>query len=101
MWIMVFFDLPTQTKTERKDYARFRKKIMQDGFTLMQYSVYLRHCASRENSEIHIKRVQQALPKKGLVSILQVTDKQFEKILTFESKKPKPPPSGGQQLEMF
>lgn len=98
---MVFYDLPTVTKKDRKVFARFRRDIMKDGFTKMQNSVYLRHCASRENAEIHVKRVKSVLPKKGLVSILRVTDKQFEQIETFESKKPIPPPAGGQQLEMF
>ncbi|MCH7762827.1 MAG: CRISPR-associated endonuclease Cas2 [Candidatus Marinimicrobia bacterium] len=101
MWLMVFYDLPTLTKIDRKVFARFRKDIMKDGFTKMQNSVYLRHCASRENSEIHVKRVKSVLPKKGLVSILRVTDKQFDQIETFESLKPIPPPTGFQQLEMF
>jgi CRISPR-associated protein Cas2 len=101
MWLMVFFDLPTGEKIDRKNYTKFRKGIMQDGFTKMQYSVYLRHCASRENAEIHCKRVRSILPPKGLVSILRVTDKQFEKIETFEKRKSIPPPTGGQQLEMF
>ena len=101
MWLMVFYDLPTITKKDRKVFAKFRKDIMKDGFTKMQNSVYLRHCASRENSEIHVKRVKSVLPDKGLVSILRVTDKQFEQIETFKSKKSIPPPTGGQQLEMF
>jgi len=101
MWLMVFYDLPTATKKNRKDFSRFRKCLMKDGFTKMQFSVYLRHCASRENAEVHVKRVQSFLPPKGLVSILRVTDKQFEQIITFKSKKSIPPPTGGQQLEMF
>ncbi len=101
MWLVVFFDLPTKTKTDRKNYTRFRKYLLKDGFTQMQYSVYLRHCASSENSNIHSKRVEKALPPKGQVSILRVTDKQFSQIQTFERRKAVPPPSGGQQLEMF
>jgi CRISPR-associated protein Cas2 len=101
MWLMVFYDLPTETKKDRKQFTRFRKSLMKDGFTKMQLSVYLRHCASRENAGIHVKRVRSFLPPKGLVSILRVTDKQFEKIETFESRKAIPPPTGGQQLEMF
>lgn len=101
MWLMVFYDLPTETKLDRKVFARFRKDIMKDGFTKMQNSVYLRHCASRENGEIHVKRVKSVLPKKGLISILRVTDKQFEQIETYESLKAIPPPTGYQQLEMF
>ena len=46
MWVLVFFDLPTETKRERKLYADFRKKLLQDGFTMFQFSIYVRHCPS-------------------------------------------------------
>ena len=55
MWVLVFFDLPTDTKKERKAYADFRKKLMRDGFTMFQFSIYVRHCPSRENAQEHIK----------------------------------------------
>ena len=58
MWIMVLFDLPTETKQDKKNYTDFRKKMMKDGFTMFQFSAYLRHCASRENADVHVKRVQ-------------------------------------------
>jgi len=61
MWVLVFFDLPTETKKEKKIYADFRKKLMMDGFTMFQFSIYLRHCASRENADVHIKRVRSFL----------------------------------------
>ena len=77
MWLLVFFDLPTQKKIERKAYTRFRKELISDGFTMMQYSVYIRHCASRENAEVHIKRVKAAIPQKGHISVLTITDKQY------------------------
>ena len=48
MWLFVFFDLPTNTKTERRHAVQFRKALEKDGFTMMQYSVYVRHCASKE-----------------------------------------------------
>ena len=51
MWVLVFFDLPTETKKERKIYSDFRKKIMQDGYTMFQFSIYLRHCSSMQNAE--------------------------------------------------
>ena len=101
MWLVVFFDLPTKTKTDRKNYTRFRKYLLKDGFTQMQYSVYLRHCASLENADIHSKRVKSALPPKGQVSIMRITDKQFGMIQSFDQRKKIPPPAGGQQLEMF
>ena len=69
MWVLVFFDLPTETKKERKLYATFRKQLMADGFTMFQFSIYLRHCPSRENAEVHIKRVKASLPPAGQVGI--------------------------------
>ena len=47
MWVMVYFDLPTNTKQERRLAARFRKDLIQDGFAMFQFSIYVRHSASR------------------------------------------------------
>ncbi|MBQ0115785.1 MAG: CRISPR-associated endonuclease Cas2 [Bacteroidales bacterium] len=101
MWVMVFFDLPTETKLQRKVAAKFRKDIMGDGFTMFQFSIYIRHCASAENAQVHIKRVKNYLPQSGKVGILCVTDKQFGNMELFFGKKEKPPEYGGQQLELF
>jgi len=101
MWLFVLFDLPTSTEEARKSYARFRKGLLKAGFDMMQYSVYTRHCASRENAEVHIKRVKGALPGEGMVSIISVTDKQFGDIQTFWGKKRKKAPPPPRQLEMF
>ena len=75
--VLVLFDLPTETKKERQIAARFRKDIMKDGFAMFQFSIYLRHCSSPENADVHIKRVKKALPVKGHVGIITITDKQF------------------------
>lgn len=64
MWVMVFFDLPTDTKKEVKAATEFRKQLMSDGFVMFQYSIYLRHCASAENADVHIKRAKSFLPPK-------------------------------------
>ncbi|MBQ3691224.1 MAG: CRISPR-associated endonuclease Cas2 [Bacteroidales bacterium] len=101
MWVLVFFDLPTETKKERKVAADFRKKIMADGFTMFQFSIYLRHCPSKENAIVHIKRVKTFLPQYGKVGIMCVTDKQFGDIQLFYGRKPEKPQSGPQQLELF
>lgn len=101
MWVLVFFDLPTETKKERKEYADFRKKLLCDGFTMFQFSIYVRHCASRENADVHIRRVKNILPPHGDVGILCITDKQFGDIELFHSQKEKPVSSEGQQLELF
>ena len=101
MWVLVFFDLPTATKKDRSIASRFRKNIMKDGFTMFQFSIYVRHCASRENTEVHIKRVKSLLPPKGHVAILSITDKQFGAIELFYSAKEINRPGTPQQLEMF
>lgn len=101
MWVMVLFDLPTETKKERKASARFRKDMLQDGFTMFQFSIYIRHCASRENAEVHIKRVKSRLPEKGHVGIFNITDKQFGEIELFYGRKQSIRAGTPQQLELF
>lgn len=101
MWIFVFFDLPTETKRERKIYADFRKNLLRDGFTMFQFSIYLRHCPSRENADVHIKRVKQWLPKEGYVGILSVTDKQFGQMELFRGCQLIGHDVPTQQLELF
>ena len=101
MWVLVLFDLPTVTKKEKKLAANFRKNIMKDGFAMFQFSMYIRHCPSRENAEVHIQRVKKILPEHGHIGILSITDKQFGEIEIFYGKKPTEAPIGGQQLEMF
>ena len=86
MWLFVFFDLPVITKKERKLAALFRKNLMKDGFVMLQYSVYIRHCASYESQQVHIKRVKSFVPEIGMVSILSVTDKQYGDIVNFWGK---------------
>lgn len=101
MWIMVLFDLPTETKKERKDASRFRKTLLKSGFNMFQFSVYIRFCQSIENADVHIKRVKAILPNKGKVGVFSITDKQFGKMEIFHGVKKQElnPPS--QQLELF
>ena len=101
MWILVFFDLPTETKKDIKEYTIFRKFLLDDGFTMFQFSIYIRHCASIENAETHIKRVTSRLPEYGKVGIMCITDKQFGNISIFYGKKTAPSYSPGTQLELF
>ena len=61
MWVLVLFDLPTETKKEKKAYVDFRKNLQRDGFTMFQFSIYVRHCASSENAAVHVKRVKSFL----------------------------------------
>ncbi|MEZ4916220.1 MAG: CRISPR-associated endonuclease Cas2 [Chitinophagales bacterium] len=85
MWVMVLFDLPTDTRKERKAATKFRKHLLDDGFTMFQYSIYIRHCPI-ENAEVHIARVKRALPQYGFISIFYITDKQFGKMKPIMAK---------------
>lgn len=101
LWVLVFFDLPTETKKERSIASKFRKEILRDGFAMFQFSIYLRHCSSRENADVHINRVKILLPEKGHIGIMTVTDKQFGMMELFYGKKEKALPDTPQQLELF
>ncbi|MCM1356862.1 MAG: CRISPR-associated endonuclease Cas2 [Staphylococcus sp.] len=101
MWIMVFFDLPTETKRQRKNAATFRKRILTDGFTMFQFSIYIRHCPSKESADVHIRRVHNLLPPEGKVGILCITDKQFASMELFYQASATTLPIGVHQLELF
>ena len=101
MWTLVMYDLPTETKKERKAAARFRKELLADGFNMFQFSMYVRHSASSENAEVHFKRVKRILPELGKVGILQITDRQFGQMEIFFGRKPMALPEIPQQLELF
>ncbi len=101
MWLFVFFDLPTNTKKERRTASQFRKKLMKNGFTMLQFSVYNRHCASYESGDVHIRRIETYIPEAGQVSILKITDKQYGDILNFWGASAKPLGNAPQQLELF
>ena len=83
VWVLALFDLPTATAAERKAYASFRKNLLNDGFSMMQYSVYMRHCASFENATAHIRRMGHCVPRMGEVRFIRITDKQFSLMVNF------------------
>jgi CRISPR-associated protein Cas2 len=101
MWVMVFYDLPMQTTPEKRRYLLFRKKLLKDGFRLFQFSIYMRHCATRANAEVHIKRVQAALPADGHVGILTITDRQFGNMEIYYGRQTVDGFQEPQQLELF
>ena len=101
MWVVAMFDLPVDTKKARHDYALFRKGLIKDGFSMMQYSVYIRHCASQENTDVHVKRVSEMLPDDGEVRVITITDKQFERMSVFWGKRRKQTEPAPKQLELF
>lgn len=101
MWVLVFFDLPTETKKDKRAYQLFRKQLQKDGFTMFQFSIYVRHCASMDNAEVHIKRVRNYLPEYGNVAVMCITDKQFDNIEVFTGSKTVKIKSQPMQLELF
>ncbi len=101
MWVFVHFDLPTETKKDRKNYSKFRKFLLTDGFSMIQYSIYARHCSSRENAMVHKKRVKSMLPPFGNIIVFEITDAQFAKLEFFNGKKISDPVNQPRQLELF
>lgn len=96
MWIMVMFDLPVGTAEERKSATNFRHSLLDLGFEMTQFSVYMRFCSGASQGETLAGRVEDALPNGGKVNILFFTDKQYERILTFHGTQKasgKPAPS--------
>ena len=80
MRILIFFDLPVKTKRERHDAARFRNFLLNDGYHMVQYSVYARVCNGTDAVEKHRARVKRNLPDNGSIRMLVITEKQYEAI---------------------
>jgi len=80
VWLFAMFDLPVQTKEEKKEYVRFRTALLREGFTMLQFSVYARHCASEEYADAARAAVRKHLPPEGQVRLVGVTDRQFAKM---------------------
>lgn len=78
MRMLVLFDLPTGSKNERKSYANFRKFLIQDGYHMEQFSVYSRVLLSRDSADTHLRRLKENLPHAGAVTVLTLTEKQYE-----------------------
>lgn len=77
MRLMIMFDLPTETVAERKEYRQFRKRLINLGFLMMQYSVYVRVCVTRQSAIFLENMVRKYLPTEGVVQSLMVTEKQY------------------------
>ena len=101
VWLIVLFDLPVATKPQRSAANRFRHDLLDEGFEMSQYSVYLRHCAGKEQTDALARRIELAMPNEGKVHMIQITDKQYENIRTFRGRKREPSPRSPDQLVMF
>lgn len=80
MRVMVFFDLPTETARDRKVYARFRKMLINEGFIMMQESVYAKLALNNSIAKAIKDKIYKERPSKGIVQMLTITEKQFSGI---------------------
>ena len=95
------FDLPVVEKSERKAATDFRNGLLDMGFEMSQFSVYVRFCTSPAQVETYCKRVERTLPHGGKVNILQFTDKQYERIISFLGKSKQPDFKMPDQFALF
>lgn len=77
MRLMCMFDLPVETDSEKRAYREFRKQLIKNGFVMMQYSVYVRTCPSREYTQRMENKIKKVVPVSGNVRLLTITDKQY------------------------
>lgn len=101
MWVFAMFDLPVDSKEARREYRQFRDALLDDGFMMLQYSVYARPCPSEENAKVHMERIEEALPPSGQVRVLCLTDMQYSRMKIFYGKEPRPPEKQPEQLSFF
>lgn len=80
MRAIVFFDLPNIFAKDKRNYQQFRKFLINEGFIMMQESVYSKIVMNSQQSELLIDRIKKKSPKKGLIQVLTITEKQYAKI---------------------
>ncbi len=81
-WVLVMFDLPVLTDEERKTASRFRRDLQENGYLMIQFSIYARPCVSYEQMDTHIARVKSVTPAAGNVRLMFITDEQWGKSVT-------------------
>lgn len=101
MWIVVMFDLPVVEKAERRAAIDFRNALLDMGFEMSQFSVYMRFCTSPSQIDTYCKRVESTLPTGGRVNILQFTDRQYERIISFRGRARQADKKAPDQFDLF
>ena len=101
MWLMVMFDLPVVTKEEKRQYTRFRKYLLREGFLQLQFSVYAKFFSSRENAQKYFNYIKEAVPPGGRVRLLMITDKQFGDMVSLYGKNIEEVEKKPEQLLLF
>ena len=85
MWMMVLFDLPVVESDERKAATDFRNFLLDNGFAMVQYSIYIKLFSGKDACEKYYKLIKNNLPPQGKVDILTITDKQYANIISYSS----------------
>ena len=80
MRMLVFFDLPVDTKSNRRSATQFRNFLLKDGYYMVQFSVYARICNGYDSVKTHRNRLTRNLPDNGSVRLLVITEKQYESV---------------------
>ncbi|WP_242862606.1 CRISPR-associated endonuclease Cas2 [Clostridium colicanis] len=102
MRLIVFFDLPVVKKRDRQEYQKFRRFLINDGYNMIQFSVYSRICNGIDGVNKHIARLNNNLPPRGSVRFLQVTEKQYSEMkFLVGSQKPQEKIIKATQLSIF
>lgn len=101
MWLMVMFDLPVLTKAERKAATGFRNFLLDEGFEMTQFSVYMRHVVGKEQAEAVTKRVEKSAPRTGKIRVIFLTDKQYENTRILDGRAKRTSPKNPDQYMLF
>ena len=103
MWVIVAFDLPTQTKAQKKRYGRFRKLLLENGFIMLQFSVYIRHMPTLRKAEALIEKIGHLTPAQGQCFFVMIIDKQYGMTKNFYGPSPAQEkiPKKHEQLMLF
>jgi CRISPR-associated protein Cas2 len=95
------FDLPVGTPDEKRDAVDFRLGLLDQGFLMSQFSVYLKYCANRAVADAVVKRIERILPEGGRVDILLVTDKQYGEVKSYRRRAKQPRKTGPEQYVLL
>ena len=101
MWLLLMFDLPVGTKAERRDATKFREWLLDEGFEMSQFSIYMRFCVGKEQVDRRLRDIAKARPGQGSIHVLSVTDRQFEHMAVFRGKTRERGRKAPNQLELF
>jgi len=102
MRLLVFFDLPTNSKKQRRNATKFRNLLLKEAFSMLQYSIYVRVCKGQEIVNKYIDIIEDNLPPEGNIRVLQITDKQYERMrIMIGDELPEEKSVGMKQLLLF